>query len=100
MAKQRDRTGAAAERTGNAEAIAGLRHQTPWPCRVEEGRRVVDLDAGVGSEVKLKLRVGLGCESQEDDEEEPHGSLTAHSGDTETSRGGGECKNCSCLFLT
>jgi len=47
--------------------IAGLRHQAPWPGGVEKGRRVVDLDAGVGSEVRFKLRVGLARESQEED---------------------------------
>jgi len=55
------------QRTGYVKVIAGLRHQTPRPRRVEEGRRVVDLDAGVRREVRFKLRVGLSCKSQEED---------------------------------
>jgi hypothetical protein len=59
------------QRTGYVRAIAGLRHQTPRPGRVEEGRRVVDLDAGVRCEVRFKLPVGLACscESQEEDDD-------------------------------
>jgi hypothetical protein len=59
------------QRTGYVKAIAGLRHQTPRPRRVEEGRRVVDLDAGVGSEVRFKFPMALlacSCKSQEEDD--------------------------------
>jgi hypothetical protein len=47
------------QRTGYVKAIAGLRHQTPRPRRVEEGGRVVNLDAGVGSEVRFKFPMAL-----------------------------------------
>jgi hypothetical protein len=64
------------QRTGYVKAIAGLRQETPRPRRVEEGRRVVDLDAGVGSEVRFKFPMALACscESQEDDKGGTDGS--------------------------
>lgn len=63
---------------GDVKVIAGLGHQTSWPCRVEEGRRVEDLDAGVGSQVGLELRVGFSCKGQEDGRHGWQGSIAGY----------------------
>ena len=57
-------------RTSYGKAIASLSHQTPCPGRVEAGRWVVDLDAGIGGEAGFRLRVGVACKSHEDDREQ------------------------------
>ena len=71
---EREGVWAPLQRTSDVKGIAGLRHQTPRPRRVEEGRRVVDLDAGVRREVRFKLRVGLVCSCKRQEEDDKGGT--------------------------
>ena len=50
----RDKSEVAA-RTGDVEGVACLGHQAPWAGCVEEGGRVVDLEAGGGSVIRFEL---------------------------------------------